>query len=128
MLREPGQTVLPVTPYLRRALPSSPTRKVLPDLFWETGERARLIPAATVPLPRVAKLLPAGEGAAGALAKPNSSGGAWGKRGTARESLSHAGQVRAVWEQVIPAAPPGRDYGCSCWGVHAVKAAAGWDG
>lgn len=46
MWGEPGQTVSPVTPYLHRALPSSPTRKVLMYLFWETGEGARLVLAA----------------------------------------------------------------------------------
>lgn len=54
MLREPGQTVSPVTPYLHGA--PSPMRKVLPYLFWETGERAWLVPAATVPPPGVANL------------------------------------------------------------------------
>lgn len=111
---EPGQTVSPVTPYLRRALPSSPTSKVLMYLFWETGEGARLVLAAAVLLPGVAKLLPAGEAAAGTVAVQNPKfisgrGGAWGSRGAGRDSLSHAGQVQAVREQVIPAAPHGRD-------------------
>lgn len=43
-----------------------------------------------------------------------------GGLGAARGSQSRAGQVRAVQEQEIPAAPHGRDYRRGHWGVDAV--------
>lgn len=81
-LGEAAQTVSLLTLSLGTAIPF-----LLPYLFWHTGESSAL----STLICRTQIHL--------------------GGPGAARGSRSRAGQVRAVLEQEIPAAPHGRDYG-----------------